>query len=166
MSESLREAARRVPHVQETAVVGDTAILRGRSAWLLARILAKHVPGGLGSLLVRIGASPEDRDAALRAYAALEHVGHEWRQQLASSSDGNPEAERADADLGSEQWIATKDTALLLDRSPRRVRQLAMAGTRHGGLPARRVGGRWLFPRAAVLAYRERRDETVARVAA
>jgi Helix-turn-helix domain len=145
-------ATRRVPHVQDVAVVADAAIVRGRAAWLLARVLAHNIPGGIGSLLLRVGASPADRDAALRAYAALEHAGELWHAQVGASASGTAATGTTPADLRSERWLTTTEVALLLERSPRRVRQLARAGT----LPALLDAGVWWFERANVLAYRER----------
>ena len=49
--------------------------------------------------------------------------------------------------------LTSTEVAAIVGVSPNGVRDLA----RRGRLPAHRVGGRWLFPAVAVVAYAERR---------
>ena len=81
----MTKAPLRVPAVREVAVVGDTAIVRGYSAWFLHRVLRGY-PGGLEALLSRSGVPEEKRRDILLAQAALGQAGAMWRLAAASTS--------------------------------------------------------------------------------
>lgn len=129
---------RPVPYVTEAAVV------RGVAAWVLNRALSR-------SLAQVVEGLPEaSRDEALAAFAAIRRAGEAW-QVRASSANGTPEV--VDAEL-SACWphdeIGTEEAAGMLGVTPRWARTV---GERHG--LGRKVGGRWVFSRGAVLAYIE-----------
>ena len=149
-----QSAPHRVPHVREVAVAGDVALIGGGAAWFLAYVLSERLPGGIESALEAMCVGPRGRDTIRRAYLALEEVGARWQAERSASARGNGEGPAAAAGLASDEWITSKQAALLLDRSPRRVRQLAIAGD----LPGRLRAGRWELVRREVLGFRERRE--------
>jgi excisionase family DNA binding protein len=148
------DVRRRVPHVDDVAVTGDVALIRGSSALRLARLLAEELTGGLEATLVRRGVGPEARARVLRAYHALEQAGGAWLEERnAAAAGGNAATGGNELDLPSEEWMGTNKTALRLGVSPRRVRQLAATGE----LPGLNDRGRLRFRRADVDAIRDRR---------
>lgn len=141
--------------VEDVAIAGDTVLLRGRAAFLVALILERHVAGGgLRRLLQIIGANFEQRDSALRAFEALAEVGESWRCHQIASTDGNAKAAVDEAGPSSERWISTSEASALSGYTPQRLTQLARAKA----LPAQRRAGRWWVDRDAVLELAERRS--------
>lgn len=123
----------------------EGALVHGVSAHVLARVLASpNVAQVLDALPSWI--RPE-LDATRRAIlrAAREY------EALPVAVDGSPATALAEVGPSSPHEISTSQAGVLLGLSERRVRQLAP-----GGL-GRRVGGRWLLDRSAVLAEAARR---------
>lgn len=127
------------PYVESAAVVG------GPAAHVLDRIMKAPRVRRIIELL------PEplrSEVAATRRAIALAAAAYEARSVVSGRSHETPGTETAPPSPGE---ITTREAAALLGVSERRCQQLAA-----GGL-GRRVAGRWLLDKSAVLAYRDRR---------
>ena len=136
------------------AIVEPSAVVGGRGALVLARLLRGSLGRGLSlrQYVAEMRLSPEDQAAVLEAAAALEEAGEVWRLgRLARKARGNSATGGNDDGLRSGQAMSTDAAAAVLSLSPRRVRQLAAAGD----LPAVRGPRGWMLDRRAVLSYRE-----------
>ena len=149
--------ALRLPAVRDVALAGDTALVRGYSAWFLHRVLRGY-PGGLEALLARSGVPQKRRRDILQAQLALGQSGAMWRLAAASTS-GSAEGEESDPGLHSEgamrSLLSARDAAVLLGISDRQIRALAGSAHLRG---CRDSGGRWLFAAADIDAERKRRE--------
>jgi hypothetical protein len=107
----------------------------------------------LRDLLTRNGSRPTGR---------LDAVTDRLRRTTgvkAQNASPNARIVGAQTDSGDDSWHATIDTsqaARILGISGNGVRDLS----RRGRLPARRVGGRWVYPVEAVMRRAERRTHT------
>jgi hypothetical protein len=125
---------RRVPHVRVVAVAGDFALVAGFPAYFLARLLLA-LPGGLAAQLGRYGLPPEQHADVLRAIDALRHAGAAWQLEQArqaASASGSDRTGGTDSRIRSgrgDALLTSKDVAVILGVTPRRVRMLA----EHGG---------------------------------
>ena len=135
-------------------IVGPAAVIDGRSALVLSRVLAGSLRGRLTlkQLVAEMRLSPADQAAALAAELALEDAGQTWRISQLLPQGGSPEVVGSKP-LASSFPMSTTQAARLLDLSDRRVRWLAAACV----IPAEKVGPRYVLERADVLAYREAR---------
>jgi hypothetical protein len=144
-----------VPRLRGVAFAEDVVLVNAHCAWFLATAL-ENTPGGPEGCLDRMGIRGGDaRNALLGAYEALAEAGARWQASLSASPRGNGERHLPDQPLPSETWISTKQAAYLLVVTPRRVRQLAEAGT----LNSRLWQGRRELVRDEVLALRELRNQ-------
>jgi len=137
----------RVPHVRESAVAGDFALIGGYPAWFLHRLI-EATPGGLEATLARSGVPLDRREGVLRAWRALGEVGGRWR--MATSTSGSAEGQAEERPVGS---LSASDVGVVLGITARAVRLLATAGI----LAGRREHGRWIFTTADVAAEQTRR---------
>lgn len=145
----------RVVRIRESAVAGEFALTGGFSAWAIS-LLLRNVPGGVEKALTRNGVPPARVRDVVRAVEALEVAGASWRaagHATASADAGNEERHFADPPAMSDDMNAD-EAAVILRRTPRRVRQAAAMGE----LAGHRVDGRWRFSRTDVLRYRAERD--------
>lgn len=127
-----------------------------------ARYLAAALKAG-GHLRVWLddhAVPAELRGAVLDALEALAAAGRAWEAGRhagpgggCGTASGVAGAASGSARSRPSEEIVVADAARMLGVSPQRVRQIA--GSRLGG---RKVGGRWLLSRAAVLAYLAARD--------
>jgi hypothetical protein len=135
-----------------------SAVISGSAAWHLHRILTS-TRGGAEELVDRARVPLDRRDDVLRAISALGFVGKQWEHGIhaATPVGGNAEARLRNAAEDGEEMLSTADVAILIDRVPRRVRQLVVEldGVRD-------AAGQWRFPRAAVAAYIEERRAAAA----
>lgn len=121
------------------------ALVQGVSAHVLDKVLASpNVAEVLRSLPPWLRAELDETRRAIRR-AAQEY------EQLPPAADGSAETEVPAVGALLPHEITTREAAVLLGLTERRVRQLAA-----GGMGQRR-GGRWVLDRSAVLAYAERR---------
>lgn len=148
---------RPVNHVRDAAVAGDTALVRGFSAWFIGRLL-EDVKGGLETVLQANRVTPERRADVLRAHAALLEVGATWRLAQAASGSGseNPDQSQVEARSGNSACpsLGSRDVANALDVSDRQARSLAAQGLLRA---ERDAGGRWQFDPDSVREEQERR---------
>jgi hypothetical protein len=135
-------------------VVGPAAIVEGRAALILSRLLAGSLEGGglrrrltLRQLVAEMRMAPADQEAVLRAELALEDAGERWR--LAQfPRRGNSETRGNEDDLACEA-MSTRAAAQVIGRTPHRVTQLIRAGV----LSAVRTPRGWALDRREVLEY-------------
>jgi hypothetical protein len=156
----------RVAHVNEAAVAGDTALIRGYAAFFLAEALGR-LPGGIEALLARSGVPADRRLDVLRAYEALREVGGAWRVALAAAASGSSSGTRGGQGGGEgvpsgrgsfpSRRLSARETAAVLGVSDRYVRELGASSGLLGG--ERDSSGRWSFDAAAVEAELTRRRE-------
>jgi hypothetical protein len=92
-----------------------------------------------------------ERAELLQVISALEQAAAAWR----ASASGNPEPPAAEV-VPASLRVGTGEAAELLGICERQARSLAP------GLGGRRIGGRWVLDRDAVLAERQRRIEAAA----
>lgn len=122
---------RRVPLVEDVAIVGNHALIGGAAAFLLLPALRE----GLEARLRECG--PEAQETMVRTYQALYEVAAGWQAKHAASPAGNREAAVPEPSLVSESWCLSKHAAAMLGVTPRRVRQLVglgdLTGRLHGG---------------------------------
>jgi hypothetical protein len=149
--------SRRVVHVASVGVAGDFALIGGRTAWHLGRVLAQpRLRGQLEAMVARLAMPPEDRLDVLRACEALLKAGAEWRAISVSGSAtrARPDEGRHSECVPSGASISAQEAAAILGLSDRRVRQLAPA---LGGWED--SGGRWRFSSERIGAEREHRTK-------
>ena len=142
--------------MKSTLVEGPVAQINGQAAFVLSRVLAKGLAGrvSLMKLLEASGASESDKQAALEGALMLQSAGIRWRELQPVSAGGNA-ATRGKADgLDSQVMVTVPEAAVLLQRSRRRVRQLAAAGD----IPAERTSSGWLLSHRGVVGFRDRRQ--------
>lgn len=121
------------------------ALVQGVSAHVLDRVLSSpNVARVLDSLPPWMRPEVEETRRAIHRAAGEYEV-------LPVAVDGSTEAPPAEIGPLSAHEISTYQAGILLGLGERRVRQLAAGGM------GRRVGGRWLLDRSAVLAYAEQR---------
>jgi hypothetical protein len=90
------------------------------------------------------------RAEVLRVIASIEHAGGVWLSRRgAVSGPASPVLPPGDA--GSAQ-LTTEEAAEMLGIQPRQMRKLALAGLGY------RLGSRWVFDRASILAEQQRRE--------
>jgi hypothetical protein len=154
---SVRPEPASVERLERSGTIGgETAVIEGRAALILARILlGRNFVGGLTfeGLLAAWSLSPIDYAAALRALAALEEAGETYDRRFRIR--GNAATRGNDEPLASsEPMVSSHAASLLLGCSERRVRQLATGGA----LPGVKTPRGWLFARSELILFRERRD--------
>lgn len=139
--------------IDACGTIGDVAVIDGRTAELLARLLRGSLRHGLSlqRLASELGMTAEDVEAALLGQLALEQAASWHRARLPRA--GNAETRGSSVRVASEQMLDSQRVAALLGRSDRRVRQLAKAGD----LPGQRGPFGWRFTPADVAGFRERR---------
>jgi len=140
--------------VRSRTVSGPAAIVDGRGAFVLARVLAGSLRGGLKLrvLLAEIGLGPVDVEAAIAAASALADAGEAWREERRRFPlSGNAETSGSG---GEAESVDVSTAALLLRVTPERVRQLARAGD----LDGTRTSRGWLLVRSSVVDLCERRE--------
>lgn len=127
----------------------EGALVSGLSAHVLDRLFrSPNVAQTLDRILL-----PPDMRAELEATRrAIRRAALAYAARPPAAS-GSTEAEALAVEAPSSHEITTAEASTLLALSDRRVRQLAAEGM------GRRVGGRWLVDRSAVLAYAGRRRE-------
>lgn len=139
-----------------SAYVEHVALVSGFEAYVLGRILREEVRTGR---LVRMRLSEDHQERVERSVHRLERAGEAWQREAeaeAISDDRKSQGPRSEMARGSKHadakdgLVSAAEAAALLGCTDRRVRQLA------DELGGRRLSGRWQFPRAAVLAYRDR----------
>lgn len=121
-------------------------VLSGWSAYAFARVLGRHLPEFLASLDDRLCEPLED------GLAALDLAGREWAASARGGAAALDAALPVSSNHEQRETISSEEAGDMLGLSPRRVRELAAAGSLYGS----RVAGRWTFDRGAVLAYREK----------
>jgi len=143
---------------RSVVVDGPVAIIEGRTALVLSRILAGSLRQRLTlrQLVAEMRLSPADQAAVLAAELALEDVGERWRiaslpQRGNAATGGNDEGVKEIGDRDTVTLINTASAARVAGRSERRIRQLAKAGD----LPADKTAHGWMFRREDVIAYRD-----------
>ena len=145
-------AVRRVGQVS-AAIEGSPALIGGYAAHFLVYVLDEELQGGLEGVMARRGMSGAARLHLRHAVAALEAAAAAFEDlPRGTSSSRNGEATDGDLKRTSEEWITSAHASRLLDRSQRRVQQLAAGGD----LTSRLRAGRLELPRAEVLAHGER----------
>jgi len=136
-------------------IVGPAAVIEGRSALVLSRILAGSLRGRLTlrQLVAEMRLSPADQAAVLAAELELEDAGQTWRISQLLPQSGNPEV-IGSKPLAQSDPMTTLEAARTLALSDRRVRMLVVGGA----IPAEKIGRGYVLERADVLAYREARN--------
>lgn len=127
------------PHFisEASAVVGGyTALVIGSALRGLAR------QGAFDRL------APHQRAEVLRVVGSIEHAGGMWRSSRGAAN--GPVAPVLPP--GAAPFLTCEEVADVLGLQPRQVRKLAASGL------GQRLGGRWVFDRAAVLAEAQRRE--------
>jgi hypothetical protein len=107
-----------------STVVGPAAIIEGRAAFILSRLLARSMRRGLSvrQIVAEARLSPADQAAVLCAERELEKAGQRWaeiRESAKAGESGEP--------LASEV-MSTRAAATLIGRTPQRVTQLIRQG--------------------------------------
>lgn len=121
------------------------APVSGFSAWWLAFIAERALPGALESL-ARRGADVGLMSELRLAVAGVRLAADEWAARRAASVGGSTEAEVTQATPRWPHECTTATAAALLGVSPRRVLQLVADGR----LDARRAGRVWLVDAGSV----------------
>jgi excisionase family DNA binding protein len=120
----------------------------GVSAYVIAAVLAEHLPARMVSLsrsAERGRLDPRLLAEVAETWAQIREAAGAWSQWRASV-DGSTEAPPAEMPAGSTQEIDTATAADLLRVSSSRVRQMV----RSGDITARKAGGVWLVPRSEI----------------
>ena len=140
-----------------SAFVRNCALLGGREAWLLSRVVrADEVERRLRAA----GFGEAHVEPVMDALAAVHAAGNAWHAEMteraaARGSAALPQAEGPPPSPAMTETVTTREAAALLGRSERRVRQLIDCGD----LPARRRGRDWLVDRAAATALAAAKEE-------
>jgi excisionase family DNA binding protein len=126
------------------------AYVRGFAAWQFALILREPLRQRIAELERSARVHPDYVRQLKAAYAELVEAGEQWQERRVSAGEST---EAAVTEIGSSserhEEITPEEAAVLIGRSPARVRQLLRSGV----LPGRRIGRNWLVERAAVEAY-------------